>query len=320
MKHKENRMTFEGRPRSGRAGQRGSALIGVFWLMAVLGLAVFTTTQLVHNDMEIVISQKQSFRAGQLAEMGIQIAMNPFIQKYDPLLYAEFEGAEGYEVQMRSEGGRLNINYLLLQNDRLTLETLFTFWGLTEDDASAVVDSLLDWVDEDDNIQLNGAEFEYYFELGYENYPFNRPFFDIEEMALVRGMDVVSEFKPDWRSFFTLWSAGRLNVNESGAELLEAMAETTPEAAEELILVRNGEDLLPGTEDDYEFTSVEEAATLLGVGSAEDVVLSRLSVNDPTIRVESTAFVADYQKTVVLVVRNRESQPVILSRQEIFYR
>lgn len=303
-----------------RRREEGSALIGVFWLMAVLSLAVFTATQLVHNDMEIVVSQKLSFRADQLAEMGISIAMNPFVEKYDPLLYAQFEGRGGFEARMRSEGGRLNINYLLLQNDRETLETLFTFWGLDEDTASTVIDALLDWIDEDEFKNLNGAEFEDYYELGYENYPFNRPFLDIEEMALVLGMELVSEVKPNWRDSFTLWSAGKLNVNEAGAELLEAIAESTPEAAEELILIRNGPDLIPDTEDDYEFQSVEEAGLELGVSELDSQVLGRLSVSDPTVRIESTGIIGDYRKTVVLVVRNRESQPVILTREELFYR
>lgn len=306
----------------GRRSRReeGSALIGVFWLMAVLSLAVFTTTQLVHNDMEIVVSQKLSFRAGQLAEMGIAIGINPFIQEYDPLLYQEFEGGEAYDVRLKSEGGRLNINYLLLQNDRLTLETVFTAWGLNIDEASEVVDALIDWVDENDSMELNGAEFEYYYELGYENYPFNRPFYHIDEMSLVRGMELVSQVKPNWRTQFTLWSAGRLNVNEATAELLEVVGETTPEAAEELVAVRNGADLEPDTEDDYVFASVEEAANLLGIAEVESHVRARLSVGDSTMRIESTGIVGEYMKTIVLIVRNRDRQPVILSREELFYR
>ena len=300
--------------------QGGSALIGVFWLLAVLSLAVFTTAQLVRNDMDIVVSQKQSFRAGQLAEMGLAIGMSPIIEEYDPLLIQELGSDEAFEVHLVSEGGRLNINSILQSGDRLLLEDVFGYWGLELADIDSIIDALQDWVDPDDLEGLNGAELDYYYELGYENYPFNRPFYDIEEMALVRGMDLLSEYKPNWRDYFTLWSSGGLNVNEASAELLEAVALVSQNTAEEFVELRDGYDFVPDTEDDVVFQSVEEAAAVLGIAQADTVARGRLSVNDPTLRVESTGYVGNYLKTIVLVVRNRESEPIILAREEIFYR
>ncbi len=305
--------------RSGNC-RRGSALMGVFWLMAVFRLAVFTTAQLVRNDVDIVVSQKQSFRAGQLAEMGLAIGMNPTVKEYDPLLIQELSADEAFEVHLVSEGGRLNINSILQGGDRLLLEDLFQYWGLELADIDAIIDALTDWVDPDDLEGLNGAEFEYYQELGYENYPFNRPFYDIEEMALVRGIDLLSEYKPNWRDYFTLWSSGKLNVNEASAELLEAVALVSQETAEEFVELREGYDFVPDTEDDVVFESVGEAAAVLGIPESDALVLGRLSASDPTLRVESTGYVADYLKTIVLVVRNRESDPIILAREELFYR
>jgi general secretion pathway protein K len=304
-----------------RKGETGSSLIAVFWLMAVLSLAVFTTTHLVSDDMNIIIAQKKSFRADQLAEMGIALAMNPAVESWDPILAQQFEGAQGFEAMIKREGGRLNINSLLLREDRLPLEDLFRYWGLENDQASEVVDALLDWIDGDDLESLNGAEVDYYTEIGYENYPFNRPFYDIEEVALVRGMDMVSEFEPDWRDFFTLWSEGKLNLNEASAELIEVIVDVSANVAEEFVYDRAGYDGIERTEDDVVFASVDEALVLLGANeNTVPGLLGRLSVNDNTVRIESTANVGDYLKTVVLIVRNRESQPVILSREELFYR
>ncbi|MFV1995484.1 MAG: general secretion pathway protein GspK, partial [Verrucomicrobiales bacterium] len=227
--------------------------------------------------------------------------------------------AEAFEVRLRSEGGRLNINTLLAKKDRLLLEGVFIFWGLSEEEASEIMDALLDWVDSDDLEELTGAEFEYYYELGYENYPFNRPFYDIEEMALVRGMDLVSEYKPDWRDYFTLWSSGSINVNEASAEMLEMVGEVSPEAAGQFVRVRNGLDLYPDTEDDVVYQNVAEAVAVLGIPELSPAI-GRFSVSDATMRVESTGIVGDYLKTVVLVVRNRDTRPEILARDELFYR
>ncbi|MEM8955488.1 MAG: hypothetical protein AAGD22_15145, partial [Verrucomicrobiota bacterium] len=123
------------RDRRGSA-ESGSSLIAVFWLMAVLSLAVFTTTHLVSDDMNIIIAQKKSFRADQLAEMGIALAMNPVVDPWDPILAQQFEGQQGFEATIKQEGGRLNINSLLLREDRLPLEDLFVYWGLEGDQAS----------------------------------------------------------------------------------------------------------------------------------------------------------------------------------------
>jgi type II secretory pathway component PulK len=59
---------------------------------------------------------------------------------------------------------------------------------MEEDPAAELVDALVDWVDEDDLEEPQGAEYEDYEEMGYTNRPFNRPFYSLDEMNQVRGM------------------------------------------------------------------------------------------------------------------------------------
>lgn len=298
--------------------QRGSALMIVFWLMAILSLFLFTTIQLVSSDVDLVVSQKHDFRAEQLCEMGIAVAANPSIQRYDPLL-TQFNPLtqEGYHVLIRGEGGKININLLLQQNDREFLERIFTFWGMELEQAEELSDCLIDWIDPDDQTNLSGAENEYYYEMGFPTYPFNRPFYDLEEMSLVKGMDYLNFVKPNWRSFFTLFSGGKLDLRHADMESIMMVAEVEDFAAEDFIRLRLGPDEIEGTEDDVLFESLQEALSELGM-SAEDPRANRLTVSDETVRIESTGRVGDYQKQIVLVLRNRESNPVILNREEIF--
>ncbi|MFT4641843.1 MAG: general secretion pathway protein K [Verrucomicrobiales bacterium] len=300
------------------AKTRGSALMMVFWLMAILTLFLFTSIQLVSSDVALVISQKHDFRAEQLCEMGIAIAANREIQRYDPLLQ-RFDpvAQEGYSVRIRGEGGKLNINVLLQQQDTEFIDRIFTFWGMELVEAQELRDALLDWVDPDDETKLNGAENEYYSELGFFTYPFNRPFYDIEEMSLVKGIDSLNFVKPGWRSFFTLFSGGKLDLVEADMESIMMVAEVSNVAAEDFVVQRAGADGIEGTEDDTPFASLQEALSELGI-SAEDPQANRLTVNDQTVRIESTGTVGDYRKQIVLVLRNRESNPVILNREEIF--
>ncbi len=297
---------------------RGSALIIVFWLMAILTLFLFTSIQLISSDVHLVISQKHDFRMNQLCEMGIALAANPQVKRYDPILtqFDQITG-EGFTVRIRGEGGRLNINVLLQQQDREFLQHIFTFWGLEIEQAEQLTDNLIDWVDPGDERSLNGAENEWYFEQGYPTYPFNRPFYDLDEMALVKDIDLLNFAKPNWRSFFTLYSGGKLDLREADVESISMVAEVPDFTAEDFIRVRMGEDGIDGTEDDLQLESLQEALGELGI-SPDDPRANRLTVNDDTVRIESTARVGDYQKQIVLVLRNRESNPVILNREEIF--
>ncbi|NCF89544.1 MAG: hypothetical protein GWQ05_01075 [Verrucomicrobiaceae bacterium] len=298
--------------------ERGSALLMVFWLMAILTLFLFATIQLVSSDVNLVVSQKHDFRANQLCEMGLAIAANPQVQRYDPIL-TRFDtlADEGYSVRIKGEGGKININLLLQQNDREFLERIFTFWGLELEQAEELSDCLIDWIDPDDETNISGAENEYYFEAGFPTYPFNRPFYDLQEMALVKGMDYLNLVKPNWRSFFTLFSGGKLDLRDADQESIMMVAEVSDFAAEDFITVRRGADGIEGTEDDAQFESLSAALSELGLDEGSPQA-NRLTVNDETTRIESVGRVGDYQKMIVLVLRNRESNPVILNREEIY--
>jgi len=309
-----------------RRREGGSALIAVFWLMAILSLAVISTVYVVNSDIDIIVSERQAFRAIQLAEAGVAFAANPAVKEFDPLLHQSFDvgKGEGFDVRRRSEGGWLNINRLVMAGgDHLLLEELFVRWGMEKEDAVDVVRALMDWADADDVNQFDGfddgAENEFYTELGFENYPFNRPFYDLDEVLLVRGMNVVASYQPNWRSYFTIWSEGQLDINEAPAELIAAAAGTDIDLVKDLIAMRDGPDGIPDTEDDEPFQSVEDAlAFVRGDSAAEDpaLVRNRFTTRSNTVRIESTGWVGDYRRRLVLVVRNLESRPVILSREE----
>ena len=84
----------------------------VFALIAMLSYIIFTTLRIVVNDIDFTIGQKKGFRCRCLAEMGINVGMNPGVKKTDlDLLNMSFDGGyESYSVKIRGEGGRLNIN------------------------------------------------------------------------------------------------------------------------------------------------------------------------------------------------------------------
>ncbi|WP_193211682.1 general secretion pathway protein GspK [Luteolibacter marinus] len=296
----------------------GSALVAVLWLIAILALASIAAIRVVSFDVDLATSQVHGFRARQLAEMGIAVAANPVVKRTDPILrqFSE-ESGEGFEAHIISEGEKFNINAIVMTQDEQLMKSMFIDWGMTLEEAQALGDALIDWVDENDEKGLNGAESEWYEEQGCLNQPFNRPFYSLDEMRLVRGMDYVEFLKPDWRNWFTIWSSGKLDLNEAPAELIAVAAEVDVAMAEIIPETVRGGDGIRDTEDDSPFQSVEQALALLGVDSTlRPEVSARMTVNDSTTRLESIGSVAGARRKITVIVRNRTGRPAVLERTE----
>jgi general secretion pathway protein K len=297
---------------------RGAALMAVLWLIAILALACMATLRVISFDMELASSKIHGSRARQIAEMGIAVGSNPAVKRSDPILrQLNDETGEGFEVKVISEGGRFNINYILIQDDKALLRSIFIDWGLELKDAQAICDALGDWIDADDNVALNGAEKAAYEKEGRINQPFNRPFYDLSEVSLVRGMNLVEAVRPDWRNWFTIWSSGPLDLNEAPAELIAAAAEIPVESAEIIPENVRGTDQLRDTTDDAPYPDTTTALALLGINEeTRPDITKRFTVNDATTRIESTGYADGAKRKINVIVRNRTGRPALLERTE----
>lgn len=297
---------------------RGAALMAVLWLIAILAMACMATLRVISFDMELASAKVHGSRARQVAEMGIAVGSNPVVKRSDPILHYEDGGAgEGYDAKVISEGGRFNINAIILQDDKALLKSMFMDWGLELDAAQGVADALTDWIDSDDDEQLNGAEKTYYEGEGRINQPFNRPFYDVNEVALVRGMDLVEAVRPDWREWFTIWSGGGLDLNEAPAELIAAAAEIPVEQAIIIPETVRGTDGERDTLDDVPFENAADALDLLGIDAeSRPDIAKRFTLNDATTRVESTGFAEGAKRKITVILRNRAGKPALLERTE----
>lgn len=309
-------MNFQASQESGRHSG-GSALVAVLWLIAILALTALATVQVVSLDVDVVAAQVTGFRARQLAEAGIAVGANPAVERDDPVLIQDFGDDEGFDVRLASEAGRFNINALVMRDDQPLLRSMFIDWGLDLDQAQMVVDSLADWIDGDDFISLNGAEEDWYIEDGRLNQPFNRPFYSLDEMRLVRGMELIEMMRSDWRDWFTVWSGGQLDVNEARPELIAIAAEVSVEDADMIVETVLGPDQIRDTEDDARFENVEEVLAILGVPEImRPIVSPRLTVNDTTTRIESIGYSGNARHMTTVIVRNRTGRPAILQKTE----
>lgn len=292
-----------------RPDHQGSALIAVFWMIAILGMVVYAGAKALEADSRYARQMRGRTYAKRLAQMGLEIGRHPALPQHDPLLsYMSPEGGT-YQVTIVAEEARLNINVLLQNDDKVLLPRLFAAWGLKPEVSTALRDALKDWVDADENVSLNGAEKRDYEKAGLEGMPFNRPFKEIEEMLMVRGMAGLNIARPDWREWFTVYGDGRVDVNDARPELIALLANVPVERVQPLLTLRAGRDGAQHTQDDVKLGSVPQVAQLLGV--FQPLIVEQLTrwvqFSGPIRRIESLGQFGDIRRRLVLITQDQKA-------------
>ena len=278
--------------------------MAVMWIIALLTMLVGTAALLLKEGVETINARRDVFRARMLAEAGLAIGASPEVKPDDQtLLRREVAPDEGFIVTVNGEDARINPNRLLMNEDPINRGVwlnIMRAWGLKLDEAEIVVDSLYDWVDQDDFQRLHGAEKKFYNTPGM---PFNRPFRSVDEMALVRGMGEVERRYPNWREWFSVYSSGTVDVNEASAEVLVALTGADPTMAQQFVARRSGADGIRHTEDDVLYQDLPTALRMLGVSASNPQLSgSVLGVHSSIVRIESVGVVGPFKRKLFAVI------------------
>ena len=287
-----------------RSTTSGAALLLVLWAITVISFAVLWAANVVNLELETTISDSAGLRARQIAVSGVALGVHPQVKREDTeLLNRDFGAGERMEVRIRGEGARFNINQLIQQQDRITMLNLLTLWGLTPDEANALIDRWKDWTDEDEfRTGFGGAERGDYEALGIANAPANRPFRSVSEMARVLGMEQVATLKPDWADSFTIFGDGKIDVNEADAGVLQAATGIVPEMVEGILQQRRGPDGIEPSEDDFRFEDVSQlAGWLAGSMLPSEQILAKLSTESSVKRIDSRGIVGERSRLISVV-------------------
>ena len=311
---KAQRLTF--RP---QRGKRAMALLLVLFAIMFLGFLITGLWENAQFSWDESALDRKRFEALLLAESGLEIAMHPDVSAGDEVLYRDYGDGRSFSAVITSEGGRFLINSIPEEPVTNGVRELFILWGLDATEASTAVQSLIDWIDEDDDVQTTGAENSFYSTQGYEQFPLNAEFTSLEQMLLVRGMDRVAQVRPDWRDYFTVYGIGSIDVNQADAQVLEAFFGSTREAALNVVATRNGSDGISGTDDDEFFDTIEDARNLLGVSDEAFESLSAWTTTANTVlRIHSEGTVGDFTLRLIVLTDTTDDQDdsVVLARLE----
>jgi len=146
----------------------------------------------------------------------------------DPLTYAGYEPAEGrtVTVEFSDENAKLALQHA--DRNETAMIALFSDLGFDPKEVEILTDTLLDWIDADDNPRPSGAEDADYAREDPPYLPANRAPRTFEELAAVQGFgDLMFTDTgyptPRFEAFkqrTSLYSSGALNLNTVSDDVL----------------------------------------------------------------------------------------------------
>jgi len=230
----------QAQPMSRRARQSGVALVLVMWVSVILAVVAASFIFERRTEMLVVRNSISLARAQAAADAGVHRALHDLYRQSIPDVWKRdgtphewtFEGVP-VRVVVRDESAKIDIN---TASDAL-LRGLLLSLGLREDEATAMLEAILDWRDADPLKRPNGAEAVDYVAAGLSYRPANAPFQAIEELQLVLGMrpDIYSRLKP----LITVYSRQPgVNTQLAGREVLLAIPGATADLVDEYLARR----------------------------------------------------------------------------------
>jgi general secretion pathway protein K len=246
------------------SSERGLALIMVLWILTVLSVIALSFAFMARTEVYSTVSFRDGIEKKFLAEAGIERGiMELFYRSANKNQISAIEGSEiiridgrqnegevgedKYSFSIADESGKININALTDANG-IIFNNLMVNLGIPGETANKIMDSILDWKDEDNLRRLHGAEDAYYESLPVPYKAKNGNFDTLEELLLVQGMTPEILFgsgsHPGLINFLTVYSKGSaINLNAAAKEVIMALPNMTPSMADAIVQFRESAEL-----------------------------------------------------------------------------
>lgn len=285
---------------TGNKNAGGAALLLALWALFLLSAVVISWALDIDSQLSISGSANRILEAEAMACSGAEVALHPAIKMTSPNLKRQLNDRQSYEAHLTGEGGRLNLNWLVAGENPVRLEILRKYLeikGIDLNERDQMIDCLLDWVDPDNLVRLNGAE------ESPDYHPANSLLTRIEQVKKIKGWNAITNI-PGWDNDFTLNSSGPVDISWASREVLLALPGMTEPLVDAFLQIRRGPDGIDGTDDDAQFKSLEEVRGVLNVPPDQFAVLNGVvSFKDAVFRIVSVGKSGDTTRVVQMVVR-----------------
>lgn len=293
---------------------RGAALMLALWALFLLSAVVISWALDIDSQLSVSGSANRILEAEAMACSGAEVALHPAVKRTSPNLKRQVSGRQSYEAHVTGEGGRLNLNWLVAGEDPVRLEILrkyFEIKGIDLNERDRMIDCLLDWIDPDNLVRLNGAEDE------GDYHPANSLLTRLDQVKKIKGW---AEFTATrgWDDDFTLNSSGPVDLSWASREVMLALPGMTEPLVDAFLQIRRGPDGIDGTEDDPQFKSLDEIRAVLGISPDQFAALNGIvGFKDPVFRIVSVGKSGDTTRVVQMVVRKVGNSPQMITWKEL---
>ncbi len=220
---------------------------------------------------------------------------------------------------------RVNIN---IANEALLQQALLSV-GMDASQLTPVMNSILDWIDQDDNTRIQGTENDFYQSQNPPYYAKNGPIDDLSELLLINGVtpelyyglsstnyqpgvaqpqfnrsmgpNELPPYPVGLADLFTPISSGRININTASAAVLQCIPGIDRTIADAIVAAREGEDDGSGLMGPYR--SVDQTRRVPGVTMEIPRQLQAFcDVRSRTFKVEVDARINNYTRQFVAIL------------------
>ena len=220
--------------------------------------------------------------------------------------------------------------------DEALLQQALLVIGADAGEMTPMVNSVLDWIDPDDNTRNQGAESEFYQGMTPPYFAKNGPIDDISELLLIKGITpelyfgvAATNYQPGYfnprggrlggqqampgytvglTNLFTPLSVGKININTASPEVLQLIPGVTREAAEAIVGARSGEDDGSGLMGPY-----KSVAQIQRVPEVTPIISRQIQqycdVRSYTFEVHVDAQVASYHRHFTAIIGRPPGNP-----------
>ncbi|MDZ8117858.1 general secretion pathway protein GspK [Pontiella agarivorans] len=315
-----------------KKNKEGAALLVAIMVLLILGLIIGSFAFEVNLEAMLVSYKRKKWRAEMMAHSGLEYARaildeqakakqleiedldedkDGFMQ--DALFVQRglavnrtFSFDDGSEFTIAIESAEAGRNINLLTRDQWL--DIFEMANVPNTDWDAMIDCLIDWTDESDEHQLNGAESDdpFYQDAGYPVK--NGPLDSVEELLLIKnwGPEILYGKPADEESdeifgiydILTVWGDGKVNLNTASEDLLLSYSEYEDWELESVFEARMGEDMEAGTLDDG-IRSLEQVGADAGKFKLQSSFVKVTSVGD--------IYGQQYQIEAIFLMKSKDS-------------
>jgi len=223
-----------------RGDEKGIALLVTLLVLVLVVALAHEVFRIGAQSAQTGAYGRDSIRCTLLAEAGtgaarIVLRQDARDNQYDTLdefwsraaLPIELGDGE-VRVTIEDEERKIDLNRLMLPNgnapDDRRLAVFQRLLDTLEIDRS-VADAVVDWLDNDENPRVGGAESSHYLGLPHPYRAKNDLFDTVGELRLVRG--VTKEVFEKLLPFVTVYSSGKVNINTAPKEVLMSLSAGT---------------------------------------------------------------------------------------------